>query len=119
MGLTRRGKCARGCPAGVKGIKCACPKTWTYYVEFFVIDDGERLSIVNRMPGAKLKRWKVGCGNKKIARQHEALIKAKLLAGAMISERLASHVSTFGQWADEYLQLEEVRRLRSYTVSAG
>ena len=101
MGLTRRGK-------------CVCPKTWTYYVEFFVMDDGERLWLTNRKPGAKLKRWKVGCGNKTIARQHEAVIKTKLLAGAMVSERLARTVSTFGRWAKEYLQLEEVKRLRSY-----
>ena len=80
----------------MKGLKCACPKTWTYYVEFFVLDDGERLSLVNRMPGAKLKRWKVGCGNKTIARQHEAVLKAKALLRAVISERLVMAVSTFG-----------------------
>ena len=41
MGLTRRGKCARGCPDGVKGLKCPCPKSWAYYVEFYVLDDGD------------------------------------------------------------------------------
>ena len=76
-------------------------------MEFFVVDDGERLSLVNRMPGAKLKRWKVGCGNKTVARQHEAVIKGKLLAGAMMSERLSSNVSTFGQWAENTSRLKK------------
>jgi integrase len=98
----------------VKGLKCACPKTWTYYVEFYVLDDGERLILTNRMPGAKLKRWKVGCDNKTLARQQEAVIKTKLLAGSLVSDRMASNVSTLGQWAAEYLELEEVKRLRSY-----
>lgn len=41
------------------------------------------------MPGAKLKRWKVGTLNRTIAKQQEALIKTDLLKGAVKSERQA------------------------------
>lgn len=114
MGLTRRGKCSRGCPDGVKGLKCPCAKRWAYYVEFYVLDDGKKLLLTKRMPGAKLKRWKVACDNKTIARQHEAVIKTKLLAGAMTSDHAKHAVMTLGQWAEEYKAIEEVQRLRSY-----
>ncbi|MDI3465647.1 MAG: hypothetical protein OJF50_004468 [Nitrospira sp.] len=114
MGLTRRGKCARGCSDGAKGLKCSCPKSWAYYIEFYVLDDGRRLTLTKRVPGAKLKRWKVGCDNKTLARQQEAVIKTKLLAGAVESERAKQTVMTLGQWAEEYKATEEVRRLRSY-----
>src|SRR5262249_39762126 len=115
MGLTRRGKCTRRCSDGVKGMKCPCPKTWAYYVEFYVLDDGKKLSLTKRIPGAKLKRWKVGCDNKTIAKQQEAVIKTNLLAGAMASEQAKRHtVITLGQWAKVYKHTEEVQRLRSY-----
>ena len=114
MGLTRRGKCTRRCNKGVLGKACSCPKAWSYYVEFYVLDDGERLKLTRRMPGAKLRRWKVGCDNKTIARQQEAVIKTQLLAGAMASERVREAIVTLGQWAEEYQAIEEVRRLRSY-----
>jgi len=114
MGLTRKAKCARKCPDGVKGKKCPCPKTWAYYVEFYVLDDGKKLSLSTHQPGARLKRWKVGCDNKRLARQHEAVIRTKLLAGALESERAKQAVMTLGQWVDEYKTIEEVKQLRSY-----
>jgi hypothetical protein len=86
----------------------------SYYVEFRVLDDGKALSLASGIQGAKLKRWKVGCLNKTLAKQQEAIIKAKLLAGTMVSERAALNIMTLGQWAEEYKQVEEVRRLRSY-----
>ena len=86
----------------------------SFYVEFRVLDDGKRLSLASGNQGAKLKRWKVGCANKTVARQQEAIIKTKLLAGTMASERAESNVMTLGQWAEEYKTIEEVARLRSY-----
>ena len=50
-----------------------------YYVEFSVLDNGKVLTLARNVPGAKLKRWKVGSLNKTVAKQHEALIKADLL----------------------------------------
>jgi len=86
----------------------------SYYVEFHVLDDGKTLSLASGIQGAKLKRWKVGCVNKTVAKQQEAIIKTKLLAGTMVSERAQSTVMTLGQWAEEYKAIEEVVRLRSY-----
>ena len=85
-----------------------------YYVEFRVLDDGKTLSLASGVQGAKLTRWKVGCDNKTIARQQEAIIKTKLLSGAMPSERVQQAMMTLGQWAEEYKAIEEVARLRSY-----
>jgi integrase len=85
-----------------------------YYVEFRVLDDGKTLSLASGAQGAKLKRWKVGCANKTIAQQQAAIIKTKLLSGAMPSERVHKTVMTLGQWAEEYKAIDEVTRLRSY-----
>ena len=45
----------------------------SYYVEFRVIDsaDGKSLVLASGVPGARKKRWKVGCLNKTIAREME------------------------------------------------
>ena len=86
----------------------------SYYVEFRVLDDGKTLSLASGVQGAKLKRWKVGCANKTVAKQQEAIIKTKLLAGTMVSERVQQVTMTFAQWATEYVEIEEVRKLRSY-----
>ncbi|MDK2744248.1 MAG: site-specific integrase [Nitrospira sp. BO4] len=85
----------------------------SYYVELRVFDDGKTLQLAPEGLG-KLKRWRVGCLNKKIAQDHEAVIKAKILAGTMCTERVGNGISTLGQWADEYKIIEEVKRLRSY-----
>ncbi len=86
----------------------------SYYVEFRVRDDGKALALASHRPGAKLKRWKVGCLNKTVAKQQEAIIKTKLLSGAMLSERSHATVMTLGQWAEVYKAIEDVVRLRSY-----
>lgn len=87
----------------------------SYYVEFPVLDDGKTLTLARGVPGAKLKRWRVGCRNKQQAQDYEATIKHRLLNGTMLSERASETLMTLGQWADEYLTIEEVTRLRSYT----
>ncbi|MDF0672845.1 MAG: hypothetical protein P0120_00680 [Nitrospira sp.] len=55
----------------------------SYYVEFRVIEsaDGKSWSLSSGVPGARKKRWKVGCLNKTIAREMEAAIKTRLLLG--------------------------------------
>ncbi len=83
-----------------------------WYVQFPVLDDGKVLSLARGAPGAKLKRWKTGTPNKTMAKQQEALIKTELMKGTMKSER--AQCVTFAQWAEAYLQLEEVKALRSY-----
>lgn len=81
MGLTLRGKCSKRCEQGRKGLNCSCPKVWSYYVEFYVREDGNIRMLSARGAGAKLKRWRVGCANKGVARHQEAIIKSQLLEG--------------------------------------
>lgn len=84
----------------------------SYYVEFPVLDDGKVLKLARGIKGAKLKRWKVGCLNKGVARNMEAKIRTDLLLGKMESQEAKPIL--FGEWAKTYLALEEVSRLRSY-----
>jgi integrase len=84
----------------------------SYYVEFPVFDDGKTLTLANGIVGARLKRWKVGCLNRTTAKQHEALLKADLMKGLVKSSH--ARTITFKEWAEAYLDLEEVKRLRSY-----
>ncbi len=86
----------------------------SYYVEFPVLDDGKTFSLARRSDGAQLKRWKVGCLNKGEAKKQEAIIKTGLLAGTMVSRRVQHETMTFARWASEYVEMEEVKRLRSY-----
>ena len=86
----------------------------SYYVEFPVLDDGETLSLARRGTGARLKRWKVGSLNKGEAKKQEAILKTKLLAGTMESDQVQHVTMTFAQWASEYVEIEEVKKLRSY-----
>ena len=83
----------------------------SYYVEFYVVDDTETLKLASG-GGGKLKRWKVGSLNKTVAKHQEALIKTDLMKG-LVKTNQAKPV-TFNEWAETYLQLEEVRRLRSF-----
>jgi integrase len=83
-----------------------------WYVEFPVVDDGKVLQLARGAPGAKVKRWKTGTHSKTLAGQQEAMIKTDLMKGKITSERSKS--VTFSQWAETYLQLEEVKSLRSY-----
>jgi len=83
-----------------------------YYVEFPVLDDGKSLRYARGVLGARLKRWKVSSLNRTLAKQHEALIKADLMKGLLTSEQAKPLL--FKDWAASYLNLEEVKRLRSY-----
>ena len=82
------------------------------YVQFPVVDDGKVLAWGRGNPVAKLKRWKTHTTNKTMAKQQEAMIKTDLMKGKITSE--CSKSVTFSQWAETYLQLEEVKSLRSY-----
>lgn len=86
----------------------------SYYVEFRVIDseDGKSLVLASGVPGARKKRWKVGCLNKTIAREMEAAIKTRILLRQEPSER--GKPILFKEWAKTYLELETVKTLRSY-----
>ncbi len=84
----------------------------TYYVEFRVIDDGRVLSPAPSGTG-KLKRWKA-CGNKAEARKQEAVIKTSLMTGQVLSlSAVKAKRIMFSEWADAYLNLEQVKALRS------
>lgn len=84
-----------------------------WYVEFPVTDDGKTLSLASGVPGARLKRWKTGTTNRTLARQQEALIKTELMKGKVKSDRLLAP-KTFAQWAEEYVEIEEVKALDTY-----
>ncbi len=86
----------------------------SYYVEFRVIDsaDGKVLVLASGIPGARKKRWKVGCLNKTVAREMESAIKMRLLLGQETSEQAKPVL--FKVWAKTYLDLEEVKSLRSF-----
>lgn len=85
----------------------------SYYVEFSVVDDGRVLKLSSG-GGGHLKRWKVGSLNKTMAKQQEAIIKTRLLSGQVVSPSVENAQSiTFRQWAERYLDLEEIQRLRS------
>jgi len=86
----------------------------SYYVEFRVMDSADRKALVlaSGIPGARKKRWKVGCLNKTVAREMESAIKTRLLLGQESSERAKPIL--FKEWAKTYLDLEEVKSLRSF-----
>ena len=64
-----------------------------------------------------MKRWKVGSLNKTVAKQQEAIFKTKLLSGQISSPiRERAETITFCQWAEQYLQLEQVKKLKSYRM---
>ncbi len=86
----------------------------SYYVEFVVLDDGKYLRLAPKGVG-KLKRWKVGSRHRGYAKDQEAIIRTKLLAGQIVSPALErAQAVTFREWADTYLGLEEVRKLTTY-----
>lgn len=85
------------------------------YVEFPVLDDGKVLMLARGEPGAKVKRWKTGTKNRTIARQQEAKIKTDLMMGKISSKKVRSVAMTFKEWASEYVEIQEVKDLRSYT----
>jgi integrase len=81
-------------------------------VEFRVFDDGKVLSLAGGVPGARLKRWKVGALNRTTAKQQESLIKTELMKGTIKSQQ--ARPLLFKEWGLTYLGLEEVKRLRSF-----
>lgn len=85
----------------------------SYYVEFPVLDDGRTLTLARGVPGARLKRWKVGNTNRTIAKQQEALIKTALMKGEIKSEKLPG-LTTFRAWGEKYLEIPEIKNLASY-----
>jgi len=88
----------------------------SYYVEFYVVDDGEAIKLATGGAG-QLKRWKVGSLNKTVAKQQEAVIKTRLMTGQEPSpSKQKTQSVTFRQWAKQYLELEQVKRLRSYRL---
>ena len=113
MGLTRKGKCSKPCEQGRKGLKCPCPKVWSYYVEFPVLDDGKTFTLARGVPGAKLKRWKVSSLNKTVAKQQEALIKTDLMKGLIKSNQVQGPM-TFKALAGAYLALPRVKAQANY-----
>lgn len=84
----------------------------SYYVEFPVLDNGKTLTLARGVVGARLKRWKVGSVNRTVAKQQDALIKTALMTGAIPSEQAKPLL--FKEWALRYVELEEVKRLRSF-----
>jgi len=50
-------------------------------------EDGKSLVLASGVPGARKKRWKVGCLNKTAARDMESTIRTRLLLGQERRER--------------------------------
>jgi hypothetical protein len=86
----------------------------SYYVAFRVLtsEDGKSLRLASRVPGARLKQWKVGTLNKTAARDMEAAIKTVLLLGKILTEEAKPIL--FGEWAKQYLNLEGIKGLSTY-----
>jgi integrase len=83
------------------------------YLEFRVIDDGDILRLAAPHEGGKLKRWKCYTLNRKLAKDQESIVRTNLMKGIVKSERIAK-VPMFREWAKRYLDLPEVKALRSY-----
>ena len=57
--------------------------------------------------------------NKTAAKEHETILKTKLLTGQMPSPRkVHAQEVTFRQWAAQYLALEPIKRLKGYALRA-
>jgi integrase len=84
----------------------------SFYVEFMVLDDGVRLWLAPPGQG-KLKRWKVGTRERRIAQTQEAVIKTGLLAGTLKSASVERPI-LFEEWVETYLGIQEVTLLRTY-----
>ncbi len=88
-------------------------RTDSLCVEFRVVDDGHTLRLAAPYEGGKVKRWKCGTLKRELAKQQEAIIKTNLMKGIIQSQRQAK-VPTFREWGKRYLDLEEIKALRSY-----
>jgi integrase len=76
----------------------------SYYIEFSVLDDGNTLTLARNTPGAKLKRWKVGCKNKEEARKQEAIIRTQLLQGLSITPSIQIIPLTVSEYVTKWLE---------------
>ena len=78
----------------------------SYYVEFPVIEsaDGKSLVLASGVPGARWKRWKVGCLNKTVAKEMEATIRTRLLLGHEKTEPLAELIGRQEHRAEVWLR---------------
>jgi len=85
----------------------------SYYVEFPVLDNGSTLALARGVPGAKLKRWKVGTTNRTVAKQQEALIKTELMKGLVKSDHVQGPM-TFKALTEAYLIAPEITRQAVY-----
>lgn len=92
-----------------------------WYVEFRMVDSevGKSLVLAPRVPGARLKRWKVGGSNKTVAKEHEATIKTQLIQGKIVTEQGAASAMTFGALVDKYLALPAIQAQASYPEKAA
>ena len=80
-----------------------------YYVEMRVIDDGKMLRRATKEQGGKLKRWKVGCGNREAAHNYEAKLRADLNLG-LVKSAQCSDLITFRVLCQRYLAQPEIQR---------
>jgi hypothetical protein len=91
---------------------------WSYYVEFYVQETANTRTLSAKGPGAKLKRWRVPCDNKGIARQQEAIIKGQLLEGQpLVTERPVVNLSLkeyAHQWLETATKFLAVKTLANY-----
>src|SRR4029077_21157636 len=76
----------------------------SYYIEFSVLDDGNTLTLARNTPGAKLKRWKVGCKNKEEARKQEAIIRTQLLKGLSLTPAVQITPLTVSEYVTKWLE---------------
>lgn len=80
------------------------------------MDNGKTLKLAGG-GGGLLKRWKVGSLNKTVAKQQEAILRTQLLSGQISSPSMVrAETITFAQWAEQYLDLEQVKKLKSYRM---
>ena len=84
-----------------------------WYVEFPVIDDGKVLHLARGTPGARIKRWRVGCCNKEYAANQEAKYKTDLIMGNLESARHPGKM-TFAALGKKYLDSPTVLKQRTY-----
>lgn len=84
-----------------------------YYVEMRVIDDGKTLRRATKEQGGKLKRWKVGGGNREAAHNYEAKLRAELNLG-LVKSAHNSDLITFHVLCQRYLALPEIQRQALY-----
>jgi hypothetical protein len=76
-------------------------------------NDGKTLLHARGVPGARLKRCKVGSTNRTIAKQQEALIKMDLMMGTIKSEHVQGPTS-FDAHTERYLAAPEIKKQTVY-----